>query len=226
MAKVKLNAIISSINGKIGGTVFQNTAAGLIMKNSPQLPFASSMAQNSVNNYMYRCQYEWQALTSCQRQTWNSFAKFIKKSQHSQKDLFLNGQQLFIQFNFYRFLYGIAVLQNPQFVKDELTPIDGVISLVGAALTFTIDRPIISANEFLILQITTKVSPTINNPGSRYRSIIFTTTDAANWDISIPYSDVYGFVPVATNRLFYRYSLADKRNGVIKPFQSKLVTLT
>lgn len=226
MARIKTSAFINDISGKIGGSVFQRCQSGLILKNTPNLPFTSSMAQNSTNNNMYRCQYEWQNLTICQRQIWNSFANFTKKSQKHSKDIYINGHQLFIQCNFYRHQYGYSTLKEPQFMKGELKLLTATFILNFGNLIMTTNRSIQSTYEFVILQATTKVSPSLNNPGGRYKSLIYTTVDGAWHNITIPYQDIFGFTPVATNVLFFKYAVANKLTGLIKPFQIKRVTLT
>lgn len=225
MARIKTSAFINDISGKIGGSIFQRCQSGLIMKNSPYLPFASSMLQNSANNNMYRCQYEWQQLTTCQRQIWNSFANYIKKNQKHQKDIFLNGHQLFIQCNFYRFQYGYNVLQEPQFMKGELRVLTATLQVMPGNLILRTSRWTNPSNEFVILQATTRVNETLNNPGSRYKTIIFETISAGGANITVGYQDVFGFIPVANDIIFIKYSLASKINGLIKPFQTKRVTI-
>lgn len=226
MARIKTSAFINDISGKVGGSVFQRCQSGLILKNSPNLPYASSMLQNSTNNNMYRCQFEWQQLTTCQRQIWNSFADFVKKTQKHSKDQFLNGHQLFIQCNFYRHQYGYSTLKEPQFMKGELKTISCTLSMFFTDLRLIVDRNTQSAYEFIILQATKRVSPTLNNPGSRYKTIIFTTADTNIYWITSAYKDIFGSVPVPTDVIFFKYSLANKLTGLIKPFQTKRVTLT
>lgn len=225
MARIKLSAFISDISGKIGGSQFQKTQSGLILKNSPRTPFKNSLSQSNTNNYMYRCQYEWQQLTDCKRKTWNSFANFVKKSQRHANNIHINGHQLFIQCNFYRFQYGLSLLELPQFVKGVLTTITGTIAVGIGTLRFTTDRILNPTNEFIILQATTKVPVTINNPGSRYRTIVFTTTATDNHFITSEYQDVFGFLPISNDTLFCKYTVADKRTGLIQPFKATKVTL-
>ena len=225
MARIKTSAFISEISGKIGGSVFQKCQSGLILKNSPNLPYASSKLQNSANNNMYRCQYEWQQLTTCQRQIWNSFATFTKKTQKHSNNIFLNGHQLFIQCNFYRHQYGLSTLEEPQFVKGVLNEITGTLAKGIGTLRFTTNRTLNSTYEFIILQATTKVPVTINNCGSRYRTIVFTTTNTDNHFITSEYQDVFGFLPIGGNTLFCKYTIGDKRTGLIQPFKIKKVTL-
>lgn len=224
MARIKTSAFINDISGKIGGTVFQRCQSGLIMKNSPNLSFASSQLQNNINQYMYRCQYEWQHLTECQRQIWNSFASFTKKAQKHSGNIFINGHQLFIQCNFYRYQYGFTTLQEPQFIKGVLSEITGTIAIGLGILRFITDRTLNSTYEFIILQATTKVPITINNCGSRYRTIVFTTTDTHQHLITSEYQDVFGFLPVNGDTLFCKYTIADKRTGLIQPFKTKKIT--
>jgi hypothetical protein len=226
MARIKTSAFINDIAGKVGGSVFQRCQSGLILKNSPNLSFASSQSQSNVNQYLYRCQYEWQHLTECQRQIWNSFAKFTKKGQKHSKSIHINGHQLFIQCNFYRYQYGFSTLTEPQFMKGNLSEFTSAFYLQFNNLIMQLSRDAASAYEFVILQATTKVSPSLNNPGSRYKSLIFTTTNTSMYNITSAYREVFGFTPAATNVLFFKYSLANKVNGLIKPFQTKRVVLT
>ena len=226
MARVKLSAIITEMNGKIGGSVFQRTQSGTILKNKSNLSFTNSMAQNVSNNIMYRCQYQWQQLTACQRQLWNSFATYTKKNQKHSSNLIINGHQLFIQCNSYRFQYGYDTLTDPQIINSDIDLLTCEIGITPSHLVLSTDRYLISNYEFIILQATTKVSPSLNNVGSRYKTIVFETTDSDGFDLTQPYLNVFGFVPVVGNVIFIKYTVASKYNGLILPFKTLKTIIT
>lgn len=226
MARIKLSSLITDINGKIGGSVFQRTQSGTILKNKSNLSFTNSMAQNVSNIIMYRCQYEWQQLTECKRQLWNSFATYTKKNQKHSSNLIINGHQLFIQCNSYRFQYGYSTLVNPQIINSDISPLTCEIGITPSNLVLFTDRYLISNYEFIILQATSKVSESLNNVGSRYKTIIFETTDSNGFDLTQPYINVFGFTPTVGHVIFIKYTVASKYNGLILPFKTLRTIIT
>ena len=225
MALIKTASIISDIRGKIKGTVFQRSAGGLTVRSQSAPINKNSNSQNKTRNFTNILQQEWRLLSPTERQTWEQFTNFNPIQQKRNSELFINGQQAFIKLNLYRLEYGFAIITSPQFSKCEITPVDVTIQLAGPNLFIKVDRELQSAFEFLIFFITVNLVPTINNPGSRFKLVKFTTTDSDTFNIKNEYTTIFGALPVSGSKVFFKFTNADKNSGLLFPFKTKSTIL-
>lgn len=225
MALIKTASIISDIRGKIQGTVFQRSAGGLTVRSQTTPINKNSNRQNKTRNFINILQQQWRLLSPTERQTWLQFTNFNPIQQKRNSELFINGQQAFIKLNLYRLEYGFAIITTPQFSKCEITPVDVTIQLAGPNLFIKVDRELQSSFEFLIFFITVNLVPTINNPGSRFKLIKFTTTDSDTFNINNEYITIFGALPVSGSKVFFKFTNADKNSGLLFPFKTKSVIL-
>ena len=226
MAKVLTGALLSDIRGKVGGSAFVKTAGGLILRNTPTPVNKNTVLQSSRKNITANLQWEWQRLTQAQRNCWVEWTKLNPINQIRDKDLFINAQQTFIKLNFYRLLYGFAVIKDPVFDTNIIEPIGATILLSAGDLTLSLDRTLNDSTELFILFLTFRVTPTINNPGTIFKAIVFEQspgTDAYN--ITTEYKAIFGVQLVASEQLFMKFTTADKISGKLLTFQQKKIIL-
>ena len=74
MARIKYGAIVTSIHGKIGGTVFQKNAHGFSVKNTPTMIHPASHPQNALKSAVSACSQYWRSLSPAVQGAWNSYA--------------------------------------------------------------------------------------------------------------------------------------------------------
>ena len=225
MALIKTSSLISDIRGKVQASVFQGSLAGLTLKAKPGRINKNTLRQNKTRNFTFKLQQDWRRLSEAERSLWNQFTNFNPILQRRSNDLFINAQQNFIKFNSYRLEYDLDILIIPQFSKCEITPIDLTISSDGTTILATASRQLSEALEFIILFLTIPFIPTINNPGSRLKLIKFTTTNNTIFDVTTPYREIFGSIPQPGQKMFFKFSNADKNSGIIFPFKTKSLIL-
>ena len=225
MALIKTSSLISDIRGKVQASIFQGSLAGLTLRSISGRVNKNSLRQNKTRNFTFKLQQEWRILTEAERNLWLQFTNFNPILQKRSNKLFINAQQTFIKFNLYRLEYGLDILKTPQFTKCEILPIDLTISSNGAIILATADRQLNQNFEFVILFMTIPFIPTINNPGSRLKLIKFTTTNNTTFDVTAPYKEIFGSVIQPGQKIFFKFSNADKLSGIIFPFKTKSLIL-
>ena len=225
MALIKTASIISDIRGKMKGTVFQRSAGGLTVRTQTTPINKNSNRQTKTRNFTNILQQEWRLLSTAERQTWLQFTNFNPIQQKRNSELFINGQQAFIKLNSYRLEYGFTIITTPQFSKCEITPVDVSIQLSAPNLFVNTNREMQSDFEFLIVFLTVNLVPTINNPGSRFKLIKFTTTDTDTFNIENPYNEIFGALPASGSKVFFKFTNADKNSGLLFPFKTKSTIL-
>lgn len=225
MARIKPSALVSDIRGKIGGSVFQRASSGLVVRAKSTPVNKRTATQNISRNIAFLTANAWLQLSAADRDQWVNYVQYNPVNQRNSRELFVSGQQAFLKFNNYRLQYSLPILTVPQFSKCDLTPVDLTLSRVGMMLRISSSRPLVAANEFIILFITVRMSPAINNPGNRYKLIKFVTTNGVNFNVASEYVDVYGIIPEPGDTVFMKYTNANKLSGLPFPFKSVKVSL-
>lgn len=225
MATIKTSGLITDIRGKLGGSVFQNGASGLIMRTGAKGINRASERMTIARNITFTCQQEWMMLTDAQRAAWNNLISYQPTLQNNISGKFINAHQTFIMANSYRLQYGLSILYTPTFAKCKILPITMTVALNGGALEVTASRNMASADEFIVLYLSSHMSSTINNPGNRLRLMIFTTTDTNVFDVSAAYISIFGILPNAGNTIFMEYTNVNKYSGMPFPFKAVKTTI-
>ncbi len=225
MARIKTSSLVTDIRGSIGGSVFQMTNAGLVVKNISKKVNKLSDSSLVVRNILNNNQIAWRGLSNSQRDIWRSYSNYTKTKQKNNNDYTINAQQLFLKVNNLRRLYKLPVLLVPEFSKCIILPVDIVATLVAGDLTLTTNRLIDSGLEFLTLFATIPVTSTLNNAGSRFKSIIFSTVTGSVFNVGSEYLNTLGAVLQAGDKIFIKYTTIDKLTGLPMPMTTKKVTL-
>ncbi len=226
MAKVQTSALLSDIRGQVGGSAFVKSAGGLILRNTPTPVNKNTVSQSSRKNITANLQWEWQRLTQSQRDCWVEWTKLNPITQIRDSDLFINAQQTFIKLNFYRVLYDVVIIRDPIFDTNIIEPIGATVLLVSGDLTLSLDRTLNDSTELFILFLTFRVTPTINNPGTIFKSIVFEQSPGTDsYNITAEYKAIFGIELVVTEQLFMKFTTADKISGKLLAFQQKKIIL-
>lgn len=225
MAKIKLSPWLSDIRGKIGSAVFQNSRGGLIVRNQGAKINKFTNRESVSRSVTSSLQAQWVNLTPAQREIWTKIVLYQNLNQKRGNKIQITGQNAFIKFNYYRIRYNISILTEPEFEKCAINPIIVSVGLLGDQLIITANRDLDSTNEFIILSLTNIYNPTINNPGSAFKLIIFETTDTDTFNITPQYEETFGRVPVTSDIIFIKYTNSDKNSGLPFPFKQERVIL-
>lgn len=211
MALLKLSALASDIQGKIGGSVFQKTTAGLIVKNIAYPVNKRSPGQLKVRNNVNILQQKWICFSQSQRNVWNVFSKYQKVKQKNISGLNINGQQMFLKYNQLLLLYNLPIIVHPEYIKCSFLPVNITISFSDPDLIINSDRYIDSDHQFIVLYATLPLRESINNPGSRYRLIIFETNSGTSWNITNEYYSTFNTNLHPGDFIFYKTKVLTKK---------------
>lgn len=99
MARIIYSALVSTINGSIGGTTFQRNAFGNTAKKKSHQVRKNTTNQSIIKKQLVQMSTLWQALNSSQRTSWatyaNSYPQFTRLNPTAQ----LNGRSVFMKRN-------------------------------------------------------------------------------------------------------------------------------
>ena len=225
MALVRFSGHVSSVRGRIGGSIFQESLAGPIVRARCAPVNRVTPRQVTARSITASLQSQWIGLTEDQRALWDGFVKYNPIHQQRNTRLFINGQQAFIKANHNRLQYGKTLLTDPQFNKCDHTPIDVELRQAGPNLFADFDRNPIPSEEFVILFVSIPVPVTWNNSQGLEKVLVFPTTVAVTRNITSEYFDLFQKGTASGDTLFFKFTNADLRSGLFFPFKTKKVTL-
>lgn len=225
MALIKLSGTIGDIQGKIGGAVFSNSGAGLVMKSLTNPVNRNTIPQNNQRILIADLQQQWLLLSTAQRSCWTNWIKLFPIKQNNFNRLNINAQQAFIKVNVPIRLYGHPIIKDPVFTPPILAPVTFFIIKSGITMILNTGRSLDVANEFVELLITFQLSPAVNNPGTKFKSVIFPSVGFGSMFIESEYIAVFGQLPEFGAKVFFKARMVDLITGVPRPFQSGLVSI-
>lgn len=209
MAQVKLSALLSDLRGKLGGGTFQGNNGVLSLRNNNigvNTKSSNKIKQQGQMKYLLDA---WRNLTNEQRQLWNNFSIQAKIATNKNANTFLNGQSIFLKFNYYRYAVGLATLDTPSMFRTNLSNVNFTISNSFGVLSITSDRALLNNIEFAFVQISAPVQANNNYKKSTVKSIRQLITNGTNWDITQSYLNAFGFLPNAGDTVFIDVVLCD-----------------
>jgi len=225
MARIKPSALVSDVRGKVGGSVFQRFQSGLVVRTKCAPVNKRSALQVVSRNIASLTTSAWLQLSPADREQWVNYVQYNPIAQKNNREVFVSGQQAFLKFNNYRLHYNLPILTVPEFNKCDLDPVVLTLSRTGPNLILSSDRALVDNDEFIVLFLTVRMSPAINNPGNRYKLIKFLTIDGMSFTITSEYIDVFGILPEVGNTVFMKYTNVNKLSGLPFPFKRVKVLL-
>jgi len=99
MARIIYSALVSTINGSIGGTTFQRNAFGNTAKKKSHQVRKNTQSQNIVKKQLVQMSTIWQSLTPTQRTAWSTYANSYPQFTRLNSAAQLNGRSVFMKRN-------------------------------------------------------------------------------------------------------------------------------
>jgi len=218
MAIIKLGAAITDIQGKVGGSVFQKSAAGLTLRNNTHPINKRSNALAHSRSAMALAQFAWQGLTDAQRGAWNMYAEFRKIKQNNISGKFINGHQVYLRENFYNIFFDHQPKTNPSFIPPP-PPADLILGEdFSVTYIVTTDDNLAGTAYALVLLISSPQSNTRFNPPSRFRLMSIQVAGTNIVDVTVPYTAVYGTIPPSNSTTFVKYAIRETATGALSNF--------
>jgi len=220
MARIQTTAIISSINGSISGTTFQNSVSGLIARRKPNPYNKNSIIQSDKKNIMFYLQNAWIGLTLEQKEKWKMFSQFVGIAQKNNPNRILNGHQLFIQCNINLYSGNKSFIFTPPQKFYDLQNINFTPLPIGGDICITADRTINEAKEFILFMASFHLSMGVLRTNVNMKLIELTNfVNDDTYNISSGYIDVYGVFPSLDYNIIYKYKVVNLLNGISNPWQ-------
>lgn len=216
MAKIKLQAILAGISGKLNGSVFAKNRSGSYIRTKVTPVNPQSIAQGLVRAALTTFSKAWGSLTEAQRLAWNSAV-----SNFASTDIFgdiknPSGINLFNKLNLNLNSIGVAMISNvPN--KDQVGYMDALTiaadeSASTLGLTFTAQGA--SAGQTVVVEATPPLSAGKNFAKSEFRQIgTFAGDGTSPQAFGTQYIAKFGTMPDG-KKIFVRCKFISNTTGV------------
>jgi len=213
MARVLLSGLVSDIRGKLNGSVFKQSNAGLVIQNKPAssqkakhdaliIGAGVSNALRSATTATAVVRNAWKGMDLDGRNVWNALALAQPTPHKNNNALFLTGLQVFLKANVVRVMLGSNIITTPAIglqlpAQVEVTSID-----VSVAMRIGFSRNI-AVDETFIIKVSAPIRDTVNTPSSRTRLMrVVVPVGTNNVDIQTEYVQQFGFTPAVGETVF------------------------
>jgi hypothetical protein len=233
MAIIKLGGLISDIQGKVGGAVFQRSAFGLSMRSQAsgkRQPSSAVMRQLAIQE---KLQFEWQQLTDLNRGSWSMFATVRPRSSRRQLDRYLSGHQVFLlENNARQQLYDCGnsitplVMVQPVISSAPANYLINQVRIVSSQLSTYSPVGLNLANEFLLIYASAPCTNSSNSSNKSLKLMRVASDYGTAQVITNAYKTAYGMLPVIGQRIvigWYRYDAVMKS---ISAWNQQIFTIT
>jgi len=202
MALITLGALASDIKGKVGGTVFQRSASGLVMRNERGHINKRTSTQITQRNSLSVIQAAWINLSNADRTAWDSYAIFRLLSQRKNPNAKLTGHQIFVKENLIRYtistlVTGITtrIIETPYFNSPPEAPTITEIENDAGALNVSTSASYIIPTSYYILKITAPLSASQLSRNNKYQLMLWAQATGNPFDITTAYLSKFGLLP-------------------------------
>lgn len=198
MARIKFGGIVSDISGSVGGSTFQKSLYGSILRNKPLPIHKRTFGQEVIRYHLQQLHAAWRTLTTPERIQWNRFINFSNQTIRRDSGVLMSGHDLFIKYNLIKLMIGDAILTVPTYISMPEVPVEeGTIGRDPIAMGWGLDDTYDEAAVFFIIKLTSPrlASRSFSRQGLRWIPVDYDGVAAIN--LYPAYPNIFGFVPPA-----------------------------
>jgi hypothetical protein len=201
MALIKTSALISSLSGSAGGSVFSGGRSGQTMRSAPCKVNQNSMPQSNSRAITHYLQQFYAGMAEGYRLDWNRLAIFhnVKMKRNSSRRL--SGQELFVKWNFYRLFMGYSLSYYPSMYNMVVPVVAASLSIISGACWITTDYVVHDTYNAICIFVSKPISGGRTNVGNQYRLLKITTGhNIYKWNIHSELIRCFGKTPAVAMR--------------------------
>jgi hypothetical protein len=226
MALLTTGPIVSDVAGKVAGSVFQRSVAGLTLRTLRRPPASSTPAQLTQRSILASLQVRWANLTNQQRTLWDHWAHFSLNFTATPQPTTLTGQQAFIRVNFARIRVGLSILESPGFAPLTF-PLQAIEIEIGGPtfLLHSVPAGLFNDNR-LLPTLSGPLPPTRNaKPPRLILMAPYTIVDPSTISIGEAYLKAFGRIPLPGQHVWLSYFYMDIQTGMMSPTLEGMFTI-
>lgn len=216
MALIKWGALVTDGRGKIGGTVLTKGRSGAVMRNKVTPVNPKSAKQTEARNRLITYSQAWRDLTEAQREAWNAAVVDFQGTNIFGDTVSPTGKNLFTKLNVNLDLVGVSQISDPP--EAQTVPAMTSISLAMAegagTASLTFDPTPVPANTAFLVRMSAGKSAGRSFVSSELKLVdVLDAADTSPADVATAYTNVFGSVPAAGQKVFVEVVGINKVTG-------------
>jgi len=216
VARVEFSSVVTSIRGKVGGSVFQRNRSGYSLKNKSNNVDSASVKQIASRVYMSQVHAAWRSMSENERNAWDIFANFKPVRNRNNSNVNLTGYQLFLKYNLIRLQAGYTILTTITYSQITNLAVD-MSFLVASPAVFVAFLTLDFSDDYGCLLMTS--APRSSNyplKAKSYKVLIPDAIDENALYLSDVFVKTYGKIPTNPSWLSYKLTIFDIAQPVIR----------
>ena len=228
MAIVTPSALITNIKGKVGGSLFQGSTQGIMLRNKPTKLGQGSASQQNVRQINAQLNFAWSSFTVAQRLNWQAFADFVngigitKKGKRSSN----TGKMHFMAINFYCLLYKKNIINAPTFTNPPSIVIPCPPLFTQSPTLMDYVGSLDTTQEILITKVSLPQSNPTRTTNTGFRTLVYSQIDGNTQDWGAAYAAQYGIDLIFEKYYWVSLQVVNFVKGTISPEAKQLILLT
>ena len=194
MARTQYGAIITELNGSIGGFTFQQNASGKISRTRVSRISSNTQKQGYPKRAFVYVVGLWNGLTPAQKGDWNTFAGLNPYTDYWGRTKYLTGYSFFMSLNINLWLMGITEIVTPPTLGSPVVVPNFYLDVSDATLLLYFDTEYDhSGYELFIFASTPLTSASERNRKALRLIDIYATNPCSSIDITTAWENYYPF---------------------------------
>lgn len=217
MALVRFGGGVSELRGSIAGNTFGRSRAGAYVRNRTTPVNPSTESQSNVRARFHIATDAYKELGETLIKQWDEFAATQIRVNRLGEDYVPSGKQLFTESSINQQLLGLG--DTPNLSEVEADPNLANVSKptvnltnTGDAITVLTFTNVLGSGDYVVVQATPQLPPSVRNAQRYYRQIYAGIIDDP-LDLEAAYIALYGSSIAAGNMIFFRIRAILSTNG-------------
>lgn len=217
MARIQTSSLITDIDGKIKGSVFQKNASGIILRNQPGIINRRTSGQQDRKTGNQLCQSIWSQLSTNDLNAWKAYALYRNVAHNKNPALHLSAQQLFLKENMLRYAVSLFLPSvTPNIISTPTIKLQpDILTLTtlrntASTLIVTFDRAVSTHSTFVALKMSRPLSNSQESQYNKLALIKFGDVGGASTNITTAYENIYTRIPTTAEWVNYEVEIGNK----------------
>jgi hypothetical protein len=195
MARVLYGALVTQINGSIGGTVFQSNKYGFTAKNTPNMKFPNSPHVRVTQRLLIDAVKKWGTVSQSVRDNFNSYAAAFPQYSYHNPSAQLSGYSIAVRWWFLLGLSGFALSESFSSITNSFASVTPVLDESAGDFYIKIPDGVDPANILRVFFLSSIYPASRTFKPNNFRYMVTSEYPGTSLEINNEYNSAFGVTP-------------------------------